>query len=376
MAQRPHPSGVIFQWRNTMNSIQIEIAKRVGCSQATVSRALVGSPLVSDATKKEVQRVAEELGYRKNALVSNLMALLRTGRDPKYHSTIAYLTSFPSEAISEVGPNYEQYYLGVKQRAEMLGYHLDIIWRNKPGLTRARCHEILTTRGIRGLIIAPRERPLGHLSMQWSAFASIALGHAMPSPHLDVAVGDTFSNVNLALRMARKLGYRRIGLLLTPSQHSYFPVAAAAVTLHVESTAAEDRVPPFLKLAESDAAGDQAARAWMKRYRPDAIFCAGYLADALLAGMGLQVPRDIGLADLSMPFAMTSRAGIFERTADIGASAVDLVVQRLHNNELGPPLVPRSVCVEGSWIHGSSMPARRADKKPVSRKARAGKSSA
>jgi hypothetical protein len=49
---------------------------------------------------------------------------------------------------------------------------------------------------------------------------------------------------------------------------------------------------------------------------------------------------------------MTNRAGIFERTADIGASAVDLVVQRLHNNELGPPLVPRSVCVEGSWIHG------------------------
>jgi hypothetical protein len=73
---------------------------------------------------------------------------------------------------------------------------------------------------------------------------------------------------------------------------------------------------------------------------------------------------------------MTNRAGIFERTADIGASAVDLVVQRLHNNELGPPLVPRSVCVEGSWINGSSMPARRADKKPVSRKARAGKSSA
>jgi DNA-binding LacI/PurR family transcriptional regulator len=106
-----------------MNSIQIEIAKRVGCSQATVSRALAGSPLISHATKENVLRVAEELGYQKNALVSNLMALLRTGRDPKHHSTIAYLTSFPSEAISEVGPNYEQYYLGVKQRAEILGYH-------------------------------------------------------------------------------------------------------------------------------------------------------------------------------------------------------------------------------------------------------------
>ena len=92
MAQRPHPCGVFFQWRNKMHSTQIEIAKRVGCSHATVSRALAGSPLISDATKEKVLRVAEELGYRKNAVVSNLMALLRTGRDPKHHSTISWKT--------------------------------------------------------------------------------------------------------------------------------------------------------------------------------------------------------------------------------------------------------------------------------------------
>jgi hypothetical protein len=49
MAQQPHPCGVIFQWRNTMNSIQIEIAKRVGCSQATVSRALGVNPYTATA---------------------------------------------------------------------------------------------------------------------------------------------------------------------------------------------------------------------------------------------------------------------------------------------------------------------------------------
>jgi hypothetical protein len=81
----------------------------------------------------------------------------------------------------------------------------------------------------------------------------------------------------------------------------------------LESTTAEERVPPFLKLAESDAAGDQAERAWMKRYRPDAIFCAGYLAETLLAGMSVQVPRDIGMADISMPFAITQTAHGLQR---------------------------------------------------------------
>ncbi|MFZ4682378.1 MAG: LacI family DNA-binding transcriptional regulator, partial [Terrimicrobiaceae bacterium] len=319
-----------------MTSTQIEIAKRVGCSHATVSRALAGSPLISAATREKVRRVADELGYQRNAVVSNLMALLRTGRDRKYQSTIAYLTSFPRDTITGVGPNYEQYYLGAKKRAETLGYHLDTIWRSQPGLTRARCHEILRSRGIRSFIVAPRERPLGHLNMPWSEYAGVALGHSMPNPHLDVAVGDTFHNVSLALRMARRLGYRRIGLLLTPHQHGHFPAAAAAVTLHMEVSTRADRVPPFLKFSDSNPASDHAAQSWMKRFRPDVIFCAGYGADALLAETGLRVPNDVALADISMPSPTTNRAGIFERTADIGASAVDLVIQRLHNSEFGP----------------------------------------
>jgi LacI family transcriptional regulator len=353
-----------------MNSTQIEIAKRVGCSHATVSRALAGSPLISQSTKDKIQLVAAELGYQKNAVVSNLMTLLRKARKTKYQATIGYLTSFPSEEITGVNPNYEQYYLGAKKRAEVLGYHLDIIWRSKPGLTRARCHEILRTRGIRSFIVAPRQRPLGHLSMHWSEYACVSLGHSMPIPHIDTAVGDTFYNVNLALRAARRLGYQRIGLLLTARQHAYFPEAAAAVTLHNDSSTRADRVPPFLKLAESDPVGDRAARAWIAHCRPDAIFCAGHGADELLAGMGLHVPRDLALADLSMPFATKSRAGIFERTADIGASAVDLVVQHLHNNELGPPEVPRSVRIEGLWMDGPSMPKRIAGQTSGPRKAR------
>jgi len=359
-----------------MNPTQIEIAKRTGFSHATVSRALAGSPLISQATKAKVQRVAAELGYQKNAVVSNLMALLRTGRERKYQSTIAYLTSFPREEITGVNANYEQYYIGAKLRAAALGYRLDIIWRSKPGLTRARCHEILRSRGIRSFIVAPRERPLGHLNMEWSEYAGVALGHSMPNPHLDTAVGDTFYNVNLALRMARRLGYRRIGLLLTTQQHGHFPAAAAAVTLHMEVSSRADRVPPFLKLSDSDPSGDQAARSWMNRHRPDAVFCAGFYADALLEGMALRVPHDIALADLSMAFATPGRAGIFERTADTGAAAVDLVVQRLHNNELGPPVVPRSVCVEGTWIDGSSMPLRNAASRPAPSRVRRGKKKA
>jgi DNA-binding LacI/PurR family transcriptional regulator len=46
---------------------QIDIAKRLGLSQRSVSAALAGKMDVSEATKKRVREIAEKIGYRPNA---------------------------------------------------------------------------------------------------------------------------------------------------------------------------------------------------------------------------------------------------------------------------------------------------------------------
>jgi DNA-binding LacI/PurR family transcriptional regulator len=353
-----------------MNPTQIEIARLTGLSHATVSRALADSPLISKATKEKVRLVASELGYRKNAVISNLMAMMRAGRDPEVRSTIAYLSSFPLDQFSSFDANWEQFYLGAKKRAESLGYHLDVIWRNKPGLTRAGCAAILSARGIRGFIVSPRDRALGRLSMDWKSFACATLGHNMPGPHLHSAMADHYQNAILALRTARKYGYRRIGLMLTREQDGYFSgMFKAAFLLHLESVSPEERVEPFLRLSDSNPSKDRAAREWIKRHKPDVILCGGSHVDELLASMGLKVPRDMALADLTLGTRRENRAGVWERTAETGACAVDLVVEQLHNNELGPPAVPKSVRVEGSWHDGPTMPKRRVSPPSAGRKA-------
>lgn len=50
----------------------LDIAYRAGVSQATVSRALRGSPLVSEATRRRVEQVARELNYKVDKCASNL----------------------------------------------------------------------------------------------------------------------------------------------------------------------------------------------------------------------------------------------------------------------------------------------------------------
>ncbi|MBK8374944.1 LacI family DNA-binding transcriptional regulator [Sphingorhabdus sp.] len=60
----------------TMRVTAYDVAERAGVTQPTVSRALSGSPLVSDATRERVVKAAQELGY-----VINLNATrLRSGR--------------------------------------------------------------------------------------------------------------------------------------------------------------------------------------------------------------------------------------------------------------------------------------------------------
>jgi len=50
----------------------LDIACRAGVSQATVSRALRGSPLVSEATRQRVEEIARELNYKVDKSASNL----------------------------------------------------------------------------------------------------------------------------------------------------------------------------------------------------------------------------------------------------------------------------------------------------------------
>ena len=49
-----------------------DIARQVGCSPATVSRALHGNPRISEATRKRVAEVAVQLNYRANATARSL----------------------------------------------------------------------------------------------------------------------------------------------------------------------------------------------------------------------------------------------------------------------------------------------------------------
>ena len=51
----------------------LDIARRLGLSAITVSRALTGNPEVSETTRRKVLRCAEAIGYRPNRWARSLV---------------------------------------------------------------------------------------------------------------------------------------------------------------------------------------------------------------------------------------------------------------------------------------------------------------
>ena len=67
------------------------IAEKLGISKSAVSLALKDSPRIKKETVLRVKKAAEELGYRKNSMVSNMMSHMRKSSVGNFRETIALL---------------------------------------------------------------------------------------------------------------------------------------------------------------------------------------------------------------------------------------------------------------------------------------------
>src|SRR3954469_24928240 len=99
-----------------------DIAREAGVSLMTVSRALRKHASVSPETQSKIERVAKELGYRPNPLISALMSYRRAGKAPHSHSVLAFVTSFPTRDGWKTRKIYQEFFQGALECADRHGY--------------------------------------------------------------------------------------------------------------------------------------------------------------------------------------------------------------------------------------------------------------
>jgi LacI family transcriptional regulator len=332
-----------------------DIARAAGVHFTTVSLALRNHPRLPRPTCERVQRLAREMGYVPDPMLASLATYRKGLRPVEYQATLAWVTAFPERDRWGQIDIFREQYTGATRRAEELGYKLDHFWLAEPGMTPARATQILRTRNITGLVIAPLPRAGGVVALDWEHFSSVAIGYSLASPALHLVCAHQYRCIRLALHELAARGYRRVGLVVLRASndrvdHNWL---AGYLVEQFDLPEAEQLRPLLLPAWDPEA-----FVRWLRREKPDAIISKLPETLPTLRSLGIAVPGEIGLAYLSDTHPGDEHSGVDENPRQVGAAAVDFVVAQIHRNERGVPALPRRLLIDGVWVEGATVRPR------------------
>jgi LacI family transcriptional regulator len=331
------------------------IAALLKLSPAAVSMALHDHPRIPEATKRQVRRAARKLGYKPNAKVAELMSQVRSSRRPVAQGCFAVISFYEQDRPWEQSLHLARMYESMLSRADALGYRLEPIGMDGPGMTPRRVRAILDARGIEGILCFGSPRFDQEFPRELDHYAVVTQGWSIKTP-LHRVINHGFNTTWRALEKVHEMGYRRPGMVLGENIHTRGAHAnLSAYYGWCESMFGSPEFLPVLRL------GDMARlRPWLKLHRPDAFLLnQDYQAVPefwrYLAAHDIRVPQDLGVLAISQVLEGTPLSGFEENQALMGICAVELLVSRIMNRDLGLPAAPRLEMVECRWVVGSSL---------------------
>ena len=336
------------------------IARQVGVSPSTVSRALRGTGRISQSLREKIRKAAEKAGYQVHPLLAQAFSLARQPRVTRYRESIAFIMEYPMDDCPEFQKAIRA---GAEQRANNLAYKLeDFLVTGRPSQHR-KWSRIFRNRGIRGMIIMPRlEHRQPRLCFEWEHFAAVEIGRTLWSPlNLHRVEYAEYSKILETIHLLKKVGYRRIGMAIEPLQNQHqYGVYYAAYLLMQQKLPARQQIPI---LALDGGWTEKNFYRWMRQYKPDVLVVHRALEICLwLKKMKLRVPEDISLFttdirddDPLMAAFGYQWSGMRRDYVTTGRRAVEVVSNLLEGGELG--LVGNPTCwqIIGRWESGGTL---------------------
>ena len=308
-----------------------QIAKELGVSVSTVSKALNDSPEISDPTKQRVQEYAKLKNYKPNVIGLNL----------KNRST---------KTIGVIIPNilnsfFAKVFSGIEKVADENGYKVITCISNESIQKEINVLEMLSNGSIDGFILSISEE--AQKLQQFGHFQSI-INEGTPIVMFDriadevacdkVIVDDEDAAINATEHLI-KTGCRRIALLSSIDNLSvgklrakgfYQAFAARKIKVNDDLVLLTDKIDFENKLQE-----------FFKANTIDGIFAldehASVTAMKLALNNGYKIPEDlsmIGFADGVWSRRLTpTLSTVSQHGPEVGEVAAKLLIKRLENKE-------------------------------------------
>jgi len=353
-----------------MTTIQ-QLAAKSGVSVATVSRALNGSPEVSEATRERIVALAQELDYTPSAAARTLVSR-------RSHVVGVVLETGPGHPDLK-HPFFQEVLVGLKHGAGAQGYDLLLFASEEPGNGFGGTHSYLRRaehHGVDGAIVMGFDGDGEIVKLAASGLPCIAVDADLDGPRTGYVMSENREGAALAVRHLHELGHERI----------------ATITGSLRTKPGSDRLDGYrekldrlgLELRDEyvvegdfyDESGYRGTRQLLQLDEPPtALFAASDLmaAGALRAAneLGVTVPGglavvgfdDIGLASLIQPQLTTVR----QNMEALGEAAAEGLGRMIEDPDAAPvrQLVPTTLVVRASSGANGAPRAAARDSKEV-----------
>ncbi len=329
------------------------IARHLGVSKMTVSRALRGESTVSADLGDRVRRAAAEMGYRPDPEVSRMMTHLRTVRENRQPQALGFV--WTDRVAGKPSPWASELFKGAESKAESLGYGLDVFEIKTGELSARRIAEVMENRGVRGFVLSPLvSRSRGHLQMPWEKFSCVMIGLGFVRPALNRVHHHHFLGMMTSMRQLRKEGFRRIGFFADAQidRRMFGAWSASFLSHHPLGVGLAE---PLMFLPKSPTR--RLFVDWVERAAPDVVLAPGVgTAKWLEAVPAMRRPE---FATLSWSVGQPNVPGLDQQSDVLGATAVELLVDQIHRNEQGVPDSPKLVMTAGVWRKSATVAAEK-----------------
>ena len=93
-----------------------DVAERVGVSHVTISLALRNHPSIPVRRRKEVKRVAKQMGYQPDPLLSSLAVYRHNQRPARIQNSLAWINRWDQpERLRKQHKEFDEYLAGGRQ---------------------------------------------------------------------------------------------------------------------------------------------------------------------------------------------------------------------------------------------------------------------
>jgi LacI family transcriptional regulator len=313
-----------------------DIAQRVGKSIPTVSRSLGNFADISPATRREVQRVAKELGYEPSA------AARRLQKRSADSITLILPTTFN---VRFSDPFLSEFLTGLVEKATQLGFELSI--STATGQDESQLYlQHIRSRRTDGFVIIRTQRQDSRIALlQEHGFPFVAFGRVEGINDFHLVDEDGAHGIRQLMDHLVALGHRRIGCITEPLSltKSYHRLQGYLAGLQLHGIPMDPTL--IVETSFRQSSGQAGARRLLELPDPPTAIMAwndllalGALSEA--HARGLAVGRDISITGfddiLLAEYAHPSLTTLRQPAQQLGSEVAQLLIRVIHNKVSEP----------------------------------------